>query len=67
MATATNWCQRRRCGNWSTNEHAGLHGDYRVFEGADHVFATHADAVSEAVEDFCGKSIARRQIALAAD
>jgi hypothetical protein len=38
-----------------------------VFAGADHVFANHADAVAEAVEDCCGKAIARRQMALAAD
>jgi hypothetical protein len=41
--------------------------DYRVFGGADHVFASHADQVAEAVEDYCGKVIARRQMALAAD
>ena len=40
---------------------------YRVFEGADHVFANHAEAVAEAVEDHCGKAIARRAMALAAD
>ena len=41
--------------------------DYRVFQGADHVFANHADAVAEALEDHVGKSIARRTMALAAD
>jgi alpha/beta superfamily hydrolase len=49
------------------NTQKNVRVDYRVFEGADHVFASHADAVSDAVEDFCGKSIARRQMALAAD
>jgi len=41
--------------------------DYRIFQGADHVFASHADAVGEAVEDYVGKAIARRTMALAAD
>jgi alpha/beta superfamily hydrolase len=41
--------------------------DYRVFEGADHVFAEHAERVAEAIDDYCGKSIARRAMALAAD
>ena len=42
------------------NTQKGVHVDYRVFPGADHVFANHADAVGEAVEDYCGKAIARR-------
>jgi alpha/beta superfamily hydrolase len=33
------------------NTQKNVHVDYRVFAGADHVFAEHADAVSEAVED----------------
>jgi alpha/beta superfamily hydrolase len=49
------------------NTQKGVSVDYRIFEGADHVFADHADKVSEAVEDYCGKAIARRQMALAAD
>jgi len=49
------------------NTQKGVHVDYRVFPGADHVFANHAEAVAEAVEDHCGKAIARRQMALAAD
>jgi alpha/beta superfamily hydrolase len=49
------------------NTQKGVHVDYRVFAGADHVFAAHADRVAEAVDDFCGKSIARKQMALAAD
>jgi hypothetical protein len=31
------------------------------------VFAEHAEKVAEAIEDHCGKAIARRQMALAAD
>jgi hypothetical protein len=38
----------------------------RVCAGADHIFAEHADAVSEAVEDHVGMVIARSQMALAA-
>ena len=49
------------------NTQKNVQVDYRVFEGADHVFASHAEQVSEAVEDFCGKTIARRQLAFAAD
>jgi hypothetical protein len=49
------------------NTQKGVSVDYRVFEGADHVFAEHAERVSEATEDYCGKSIARRAMALAAD
>jgi alpha/beta superfamily hydrolase len=49
------------------NTQKNVHVDYRVFEGADHVFASHADQVAEAVEDHCGQAIARRQMALAAD
>jgi alpha/beta superfamily hydrolase len=35
------------------NAQRNVHVDYRVVEGADHVFASHADVVSQAVEDFC--------------
>jgi hypothetical protein len=49
------------------NTQKGVHVDYRVLPGADHVFARHADAVVDAVEDHCGKAIARKQMALAAD
>jgi hypothetical protein len=49
------------------NTQKGVSVDYRVFPGADHVFAVHSEKVSEAIEDYCGKSIARRQMALAAD
>ena len=41
--------------------------DYRVFAGADHVFASHADEVSVALEDHVGAMMARRALALAAD
>ncbi len=49
------------------NTQKGVHVDYRVLPGADHVFAQHADVIGDAVEDFCGKAIARKQMALAAD
>lgn len=49
------------------NTQKGVHVDYRVFAGADHVFAQQADQVAEAIEDHCGGAIARRQMALAAD
>ena len=49
------------------NTQKGVTVDYRIFAGADHVFANHADAVAEAVEDHAGKAIMRRQMALAAD
>jgi hypothetical protein len=38
-----------------------------VYAGADHVFATHAETVGEAIDDYVGKTIARRAMALAAD
>jgi len=41
--------------------------DYRIAVGADHVFANHADYVSNAVEDYVKKTMARRAMALAAD
>ena len=49
------------------NTQKGVQVDYRVYAGADHVFATHADEVGLAVDDFVGKTIARRAMALAAD
>ncbi|HEX4174250.1 MAG TPA: alpha/beta hydrolase [Acetobacteraceae bacterium] len=49
------------------NTQKGVSVDYRVVEGADHVFAEHADRVAEAIEDYCGETIARRAMALAAD
>jgi len=41
--------------------------DYRIFAGADHVFATHAEQVGAAVEDYVAKVQARKTMALAAD
>jgi alpha/beta superfamily hydrolase len=49
------------------NTQKGGRVDYRVVPGADHVFANHAEIVAEAVEDYCGKVIEQRQMALAAD
>ncbi len=54
-------------GGQAEHSRKGVRVDYRVFPGADHIFAEHADAVSLAVEDHAGKVIARRQMALAAD
>ena len=45
----------------------GVVVDYRIFKGADHVFASHADEVSEAMDDYVGRVIARKTMALAAD
>jgi uncharacterized protein len=39
--------------------------DYRVFAGADNIFANHADAVSEALEDHVTKKMAAKSAALA--
>ena len=41
--------------------------DYRILPGADHVFASHADAVGVALEDHVTRTMARRVMALAAD
>jgi alpha/beta superfamily hydrolase len=49
------------------NTQKGVSVDYRVVEGADHVFAEHADRVADAIEDYCGETITRRAMALAAD
>jgi uncharacterized protein len=49
------------------NLQKGVAIDYRVFEGADHVFANHAEKVAEAVESYVSQSLARKQMALAAD
>ena len=45
----------------------GVVVDYRIFKGADHVFAHHADEVSEAIDDYVTRVIARKTMALAAD
>jgi alpha/beta superfamily hydrolase len=49
------------------NLQKGVSIDYRVFPGADHVFADHADKVTEAVESYVSQCLARKQMALAAD
>jgi hypothetical protein len=49
------------------NTQKGVQVDYRIFEGADHVFANHADAVGAALEDHVTRTMARRTMALAAD
>ena len=42
--------------------------DYRVYDGCDHVFATHAEEVGRALEDHVSTKLrARKQMALAAD
>jgi len=49
------------------NTQKGVHVDYRVLTGADHVFASHAEQIADAVDDHVGKAISRRAMALAAD
>jgi alpha/beta superfamily hydrolase len=49
------------------NTQKGVQVDYRIVPGADHVFASHADNVTVAVEDYVKKTMARRTMALAAD
>jgi hypothetical protein len=49
------------------NTQKNVQVDYRVLPGADHVFASQADVIAEAVEDHVGRILARRQMALAAD
>ncbi|CAG4910426.1 unnamed protein product [Acidocella sp. C78] len=49
------------------NTQKGVAVDYRVLEGADHVFANHAEAIGEAVETYVSGEIARKHMALAAD
>ena len=49
------------------NTQKGVAVDYRVLGGADHVFAIQAEQVSDAVEDYVGKIIARKTMALAGD
>ena len=49
------------------NTQKGVSVDYRVFPGADHVFANHADEVAAAVEDHVGHKLAQRAAKLAAD
>jgi alpha/beta superfamily hydrolase len=49
------------------NTQKGVTVDYRVYAGADHVFASHAEQVGEALEDHVGMVQARKAMALAAD
>ena len=49
------------------NTQKGVQVDYRVCAGGDHVFANHADTVSDAIDDYVGKIIARKTMAIAAD
>jgi hypothetical protein len=41
--------------------------DYRILEGADHVFAAQADDIGGAIEDHVRTTMSRRTMALAAD
>ena len=41
--------------------------DYRVYEGADHIMANFADRIGQETEDYVRKTMARRQMPLAAD
>ena len=45
----------------------GVVVDYRVFKGADHVFASHAEPVADAIEGYVTGVVARKTMALAAD
>ena len=49
------------------NTQKNVQVDYRVYPGADHVFASHAETVGVAIEDHVGKILARKAMALAAD
>jgi len=49
------------------NTQKGVTVDYRIFEGADHIFANHAERVASAVEDHVNKKMSRRMMELAAD
>ncbi len=49
------------------NTQKNVQVDYRVYHGADHVFASHAETVGEAIEDHVGRILARKALALAAD
>lgn len=49
------------------NTQKGVSVDYRIFAGADHVFASHADQVAEALEDHVSTIMTRGALALAAD
>jgi hypothetical protein len=49
------------------NTQKGVKVDYRILEGADHVFAAQADDIGDMIEDHVRTSMARRTMALAAD
>ena len=49
------------------NTQKGVKVDYRVLGGADHVFASHADPVADAIEDHVQKTMVHRNMVLAAD
>lgn len=49
------------------NTQKGVTVDYRIFKGADHVFAHHAEQVAEALEDHVSTVMNRKALALAAD
>ncbi len=49
------------------NLQKGVAIDYRVFAGADHVYANHADQVTEVVEELCEPVAGPQAMALAAD
>ena len=49
------------------NTQKNVQVDYRVYPGADHVFASHAEHVGQAIEDHVGQIMARKALALAAD
>ncbi|MBE7212870.1 MAG: prolyl oligopeptidase family serine peptidase, partial [Gluconacetobacter diazotrophicus] len=49
------------------NTQKGVSVDYRIYNGADHVFANHADQVGQAVEDYVGGIVSRKTMKLAAD
>jgi alpha/beta superfamily hydrolase len=49
------------------NTQKGVQVDYRVYPGADHVFASHAEQVGEALEDHVSLMQSRKAMALAAD
>jgi len=49
------------------NTQKNVQVDYRVYAGADHVFATHAEHVGRAIEEHVGQILARKALALAAD
>jgi alpha/beta superfamily hydrolase len=49
------------------NTQKGVSIDYRVFAGADHVFAAHAENVAGALEEYVGRKLSRGSLAMAAD